>query len=110
MSIRIRSPKVYSYDVPWFLWNVFNWFLSVLFSGHLALIALANNVLYHAVHQGKPILLAQRLFCFGHSKMSQMVCCFNHLTLEACGYNDPVCSENQVIYHKELVMCFIEGG
>ena len=55
------------------------------------------------------MLLSQHLFYFGHSKMSQMVCCYNHLAVEACGYNDPVYSENPVIYHKELGLRFPHG-
>lgn len=52
LYIRVRPLNVYSFDVPWFLLNVCNltWFLLVLFSGQLVLIALANDLVYHAVH------------------------------------------------------------
>ena len=54
LYIRVRPLKVYSFDVPWFLWNVCNltWFLLVLFSGQLVLIVLANDLVYRAVDWG----------------------------------------------------------
>ena len=68
MPVGAWSAKFYGYDLPWLLWDVgnFDWFFSVLLCGHLALTALGNDLFYHAVHCGKPVLLSQRLLGFRH--------------------------------------------
>ncbi|KAJ7377508.1 hypothetical protein OS493_028491 [Desmophyllum pertusum] len=56
------------------------------------LIALANDLL-------QPVFLLEHLFGFGHPQVSQVVCCLiDNSSLEACGDDDSVHSENQVIY------------
>ena len=111
VSVRIGSTKIYGYDIPWFLWNVctLDWLLSVLLCGHLAFITLADDLFYHAIHRRKPMLFSQHLFSFGHAKMSQVECCFNHLSLEACRNNNLVYPKNQVIHYKEFVTFLVKN-
>lgn len=64
----------------------------MLLCGYLGLIALANDLL-------QPVFLLEHLFGFGHPQVSQVVCCLiDNSSLEACGDDDSVHSENQVIY------------
>ena len=92
---RDRVPRNLRPRRPMASWDFgdFDWVLSVLLCGRLALVALANDLFYHAVHCREPLLFSQHLFDFGYLQMSLVVCCPNHLSLETCGYENPISPE-----------------
>ena len=110
MAIRAGSYEVYGYNIPWFHRNfcALDRFFSVLFRNNLAVISLVDGLFYHTVHGWPPIILSKRLFRLCHPHMSQVVGCFDDSSLKACGNDDSVHSENQVIHCIKLMSRSIE--
>ena len=61
--------SIYGNCVPRLVWDVgyLDWFFSVSFSSYLALIALVNSSVDHAVHQWEPVFFSQPLLGLGFS-------------------------------------------